>query len=91
MGEWIPAQREFNALSVNIGDIVHLKMNDDFNYLVKAVVVGSSQHKFMAKAIGIFDWTTKYNLSLSQEMRIQEINSEPLELDNCFIHSVIKT
>ena len=90
MEKWVPAQGGFNT-SVNTGDIVHLKMSDDFNYLVKAVVVGSSRNTFMAKAVGIFDWATKYNLRSSQEMRIHEINSKPLELDNCFIHFIIKT
>lgn len=70
-----------------VGDIVHLKLADAFEYLVKAVVVAVSDEEISAEIEALFDWHTKEQLTGGDKVNLV---GKQASFKHDFIQNVIK-
>jgi hypothetical protein len=89
MNRWIENRSGETSASVKINNIVHLRLDDHFSYLVKALVTGTSQDRFTAKVVGIYDWGTKINLAICEKEKLEVLTKENLELKQSYIHKIV--
>lgn len=67
------------------GEIVHLKLNDGFIYLIKALVTSTINGEVNVRVDAIFDCQTKNQITGGE---ITQLINKDLTFKPCFIHDV---
>lgn len=85
--DWIVNPDWNEQPTVNIGDIIHLKSRDAFEYRVKRIVMDVDPSRITARIESIFDWPSHAEIKIST---IKKLVGEVVEVTPEHIHNVIK-
>ena len=86
MGHWCENEDYEDLPDVEVGDIVHFKLEDTFSYCVKAIIDVVEDSTVIATVETIFDWDSGGQITSGS---VLDLEGEELELGYEYIHNVI--
>ncbi|QEQ97421.1 hypothetical protein [Neptunomonas concharum] len=90
MREWIENEFADELPEIEVGDIVHFKVHDGFDYFVKAECIALGDQTLDAEVEAVFDGEGGEpggQINVSQH-RIEELAGETLVMGYEFVHAV---
>ncbi len=88
MEEWIKYNGAEKLPKIEIGNIVHFKLSDNFMYRAKAVVDVVGNDFIEATIEGIYDWETEAKITASQS-DILKYEGKTVKHGKDYVHVVI--
>lgn len=84
---WERNSKYQNLPHIDVGDIVHLKFTNTFDFLIKGIVTKTDSPKISAKVEAVFDWHGAGQIVSGE---ITSLVNEPITFERCMVHEVIK-
>lgn len=72
---------------IDVGDIVHLKFTNTFDFLIKGIITRTDSPKISANVEAVFDWHGAGHIASGE---ITSLEGKIITFASCMVHKVIK-